>query len=299
MRSIVLALLLWCSAALAGEPAGQTASAQCAAAIATAQRSADIPVGLLTAIARVESGRIDPLSGVLRPWPWTIDADGTGYFFATKAAAVAAAAQFQAQGVPSIDVGCMQINLLDHPAAFASLAQAFDPLANALYAARFLRKLFRATGDWSAAVAAYHSQTRAVGAAYARKVLAARGWPRTPSPPAAGAAGHGFVMPDWIGAAAAAGPGVSPAPFAAPIGAMPAPIRAAASAWVVRVVAAVARCSPAIAARQPEAGQPTDRWTADRWTVWKAPGTCPSSPFAHPAILRRLLAQSRRREPAR
>ena len=297
MRSIVLALLLvWCSAALAGGPAGQMASAQCAAAIATAQRSADIPVGLLAAIARVESGRIDPLSGVLRPWPWTIDADGTGYFFATKAAAVAAAAQFQAQGVPSIDVGCMQINLLDHPAAFASLAQAFDPLANALYAARFLRKLFRATGDWSAAVAAYHSQTRAVGAAYARKVLAARGWPR--APPAAGAAGRGFVMPAWI-AAAVAGRSVSPATFRPSTGAAPAPIRAAASAWVVRVVAAVARCSPAIAVRPPAGDRAAHGQAADRWTVWKASAACPSSPFAHPALLRRLMAQSRPREPAR
>ena len=50
----------------------------------------------------------------------------------------------QAQGVRSIDIGCMQVNLMHHPNAFATLDAAFDPLANALYAARFLTEL-RAT----------------------------------------------------------------------------------------------------------------------------------------------------------
>ena len=42
----------------------------------------------------------------MRPWPWAIDADGVGQFFATKAQAVAAVSALQAQGVHSIDVGC-------------------------------------------------------------------------------------------------------------------------------------------------------------------------------------------------
>jgi hypothetical protein len=57
----------------------------------------------------------------MRPWPWAIDADGVGQFFATKAQAVAAVAALQAQGVHSIDVGCMQVNLMHHPDAFTSL----------------------------------------------------------------------------------------------------------------------------------------------------------------------------------
>jgi soluble lytic murein transglycosylase-like protein len=52
------------------------------------------------------------------------------------------------------------------------LEDAFDPLANALYAARFLRVLLSHIGEWPAAVAAYHSQTREGGAAYQGKVLA-------------------------------------------------------------------------------------------------------------------------------
>ena len=41
----------------------------------------------------------------------------------------------------SIDIGCAQVNLMHHPDAFASLEQAFDPMANADYAARFLKQL--------------------------------------------------------------------------------------------------------------------------------------------------------------
>src|SRR5271167_4797604 len=159
MREIAVALLLAWSSAAAAEPPEPAQNADCSAAIATAERSGDIPSGLLAAIAHVESGRPDPAGGAVQPWPWTIDVGGDGRFFATKSEAVAATRELRAQGVASIDVGCLQINLAYHPAAFASLDEAFDPVANSLYAARFLRLLFSQTGDWPAAVAAYHSQT--------------------------------------------------------------------------------------------------------------------------------------------
>ena len=75
-------------------------------------------------------------------------------------------ATLQAQGMRSIDVGCMQVNLMHHPNAFASLDAAFDPVANALYAARFLNTLYGISGSWVKATAAYHSQTPAIGADY-------------------------------------------------------------------------------------------------------------------------------------
>ena len=165
MRKIAVALLLaWSSAATAAEPSRPAADADCTAAIASAERSVDIPAGLLMAFGQVESGRSDPIGGAVQPWPWTIDAGGAGRFFASQTEAMAATAALQGRGVASIDVGCLQVNLMHHPAAFATLEEAFDPLANALYAARFLRLLFSQTGDWSAAVAAYHSQTHEIGA---------------------------------------------------------------------------------------------------------------------------------------
>ena len=60
-----------------------------------------------------------------------------------------------------------------HPDGFGSLEQAFDPHANALFAARFLTDLFHQTGSWPHAAAAYHSQTPDLGIDYQRKVLEA------------------------------------------------------------------------------------------------------------------------------
>jgi hypothetical protein len=109
----------------------------------------------------------------VHPWPWTINAEGEGRFFASKAEALAAVRDLQAKGVKSIDVGCMQVNLMHHPQAFASLEQAFDPAANAAYAARFLNVLYGQTRDWTRATAFYHSATPELGEAYQRKVAGA------------------------------------------------------------------------------------------------------------------------------
>jgi len=128
-------------------------------------------MGLLPALARVESGRPDG-AGAIRPWPWTIDVEGQGRFYATKAEAVAAVRELRASGVRSIDVGCLQVNLAHHPDAFADLDQAFDPAANALYAARFLNALHGRDHDWADAIAAYHSETPRLGTAYRARVLA-------------------------------------------------------------------------------------------------------------------------------
>ena len=149
--------------------------AQCRAAIAQAERTGGIPPQLLAAIGRVESGRRDPASGGFSPWPWTVNAEGQGYFFDSKAEAVAAVRKMRADGTRSIDVGCMQVNLMHHPNAFASLEAAFDPMQNAAYAAKFLNELHAQTADWPKATALYHSANPDLGEPYQRKVLAA--WP--------------------------------------------------------------------------------------------------------------------------
>lgn len=152
---------------------GSGPAALCQAATAAAELSTGVPNQLLGAISRVETGRYDPDAGGTRAWPWTINAQGRGHFYESKADAVAAARAFQAAGIPSIDVGCMQINLMYHPSGFSSLDEAFDPHANAAYAARFLTDLFHQTGSWPHAAAAYHSQTPDLGVDYQTKVLEA------------------------------------------------------------------------------------------------------------------------------
>ncbi len=143
----------------------------CQRAGTVAERQFDLPPGLLLAIGKVESGRGGP-GGAAAPWPWTIDARGQGSFFASRDQAVQATRSLLAAGVGSIDVGCFQVNLHYHPQAFASLEEAFDPLANALYAAGFLRALHARLGSWPQAVAAYHSSTPALGLPYGERVLA-------------------------------------------------------------------------------------------------------------------------------
>lgn len=149
----------WANAPFAAASAGSEPGQLCRTAVAAAEREAGLPPRLLGAMARVETGRRDPDTGKFHPWPWTINAEGRGSFFPTKAAAIAAVRELQAQGVRSIDVGCMQINLRHHPTAFASLDEAFDPAANARYAARFVKELQATRNDWMRAASHYHSQT--------------------------------------------------------------------------------------------------------------------------------------------
>ena len=194
MRPLLTALLLLLTSPAAAEP-----GRLCRAAIQAAERAANLPAHLLTAIARVESGRRDPETGAFHPWPWTINAEGRGQFFPTKAAAIAAVQAEQARGVRSIDVGCMQINLRHHPNAFANLEEAFDPVANARYAARFLTELNATRNDWPRAASAYHSQTPEFAEPYRARVMAAwaeeQGRPHPPialpTPPQLARAGGG------------------------------------------------------------------------------------------------------------
>jgi Transglycosylase SLT domain len=153
-------------------PIQLTPPAMCEAAVTAATVAENLPAGLLASIALRESGRPDPATGRVRPWPWTINFEGAGQAFATKAEAIAAVQAIQAAGGQSIDVGCMQVNLMHHPDAFATLDEAFDPQANAAYAGRFVKALFAAYGDWGTAIAAYHSLTPGVGEPYRDQVVA-------------------------------------------------------------------------------------------------------------------------------
>ncbi len=201
MRPLVLAALLalaplaLSSAAWADLP--EAPFAQCRAAIAAAERSSSVPDRLMQSIGIMESGRRDG-AGAASAWPWTINHEGIGAFFATKAEAVAAVAALQSQGVRSIDVGCMQVNLMHHGSAFSSLEEAFDPGANARYAGQFLNQLLARTGSWPGATAGYHSLTPDIGADYARKVLAIWARPAGRQPPVAEAPTQQAKLQPWV-----------------------------------------------------------------------------------------------------
>jgi soluble lytic murein transglycosylase-like protein len=163
----VLALSL-CARADADVPSVQA----CDAAGHAAELAAALPANLLLSIGLVESGRADALTGRLAPWPWTVNVDGAGRFFADEGAAIAFVRLAEASGARDVDVGCFQVSLADHPDAFATLADAFDPVQNADYAAGFLHRLQGRTGSWDSAIADYHSDTPDLGLPYERRVLA-------------------------------------------------------------------------------------------------------------------------------
>lgn len=177
----------------------------CRERIARIERAEGLPAGLLQAIALAESGRFDAERRVLLPWPWTVNAGGESAYLASKAEAVRHVERLRAQGRTNIDVGCLQINLGWHPAAFPDLEAAFDPETNAAYAAAFLQTLREEAGTWELAVERYHSRDPERGPSYRERVW--RHWaalgngaslpePVRPAVPAANVAGRRSTVPE-------------------------------------------------------------------------------------------------------
>jgi hypothetical protein len=161
-----LARILLVCAAVHGwpEPAYSGGMAICDAAASRAARETDVPLSVLRAVTRTETGR--QRGGRLSPWPWTVNMEGTGHWFASKREAHAHVMRHHDNGARSFDIGCFQINYKWHGEAFDSILAMFDPVANARYAARFLARLHAELGDWSRAAGAYHSRTRALATRY-------------------------------------------------------------------------------------------------------------------------------------
>ena len=139
---------------------------QCTQQFPAQEQANNVPTHLLAAISSVETGRWDDKLGLALPWPWTINVEGKGYYFDSKAEAIAKTSAYLHQGVTSIDVGCMQVNLKHHPHAFRTLEEAFDPATNVAYGAKFLRSNYDEEGDWIKATADYHSRTNKQGMEY-------------------------------------------------------------------------------------------------------------------------------------
>lgn len=153
----VLALLLSAVPALAaGDPADRPAVA-CEWAAMTAAAEAGVPADILGALTLTETGR--RRGGVVRPWAWSVNAEGSGSWFDDPAEALAFAQDRIDRGRPNLDIGCFQLNYRWHGENFPSVVEMFDPLENARYAARFIRDLYAETGDWRRAAGAFHSRT--------------------------------------------------------------------------------------------------------------------------------------------
>lgn len=157
-QMLALGLMLASGAAsVAATTSEPEISRLCDRAAITASRTENVPLDVLRAISRTETGRTGK-SG-LQPWPWTVNMEGTGRWFATEDEARAYVFKHFKRGARSFDVGCFQINYKWHGAAFRSIDDMFDPTLNAQYAASFLKELYQEFGNWSEAAGAFHSRT--------------------------------------------------------------------------------------------------------------------------------------------
>ena len=225
-RHVWLAVLALGLASAPGAPRAEAPAPPaglCRAQADAVEHAMGLPPGLLLAVGRVESGRTDADSHDVLPWPWTVNDEGADHVFATAFDAIAYVVAARGRGSRSLDVGCFQVNLQFHPDAFATVAEAFDPAANANYAGRLLADLHARSGSWEEAVRLYHSATPWRGEAYRDLVLSR--WAETslaPTPvvplplavpaalastlapgPATGLARHGSVRVQYPSAAGA------------------------------------------------------------------------------------------------
>ena len=118
----------------------------CDSVAETVSQESNVPLVVLKAISRTETGRLK--GGDVIPWPWTVNMEGRGVWFDTRDAALAFVYKNYKRGARSFDVGCFQINYRWHHEAFSSIEEMFEPFANATYAARFLSQLYQELGSW-------------------------------------------------------------------------------------------------------------------------------------------------------
>lgn len=140
---------------------------QCDHAAVLASQDTAVPLAILWALTRTETGHFQ--NKTLVPWPWTVNAAGTGHWLITKQQALKTAKAAIHKNAKSTDIGCFQLNYHWHGKQFGSLANMLDPMKNAAYAAKFLGQLYQETGNWISAAGRFHSRTEKYARPYRQR----------------------------------------------------------------------------------------------------------------------------------
>lgn len=144
---------------------GVAHASACTAQVLDAEKSLNIPRGLLLAVSLVESGQDG------EPKPLALNVAGHGIYATSVRQAVRDMHDAHGRLRTDVAVGCMQLSLGLHAHAFQPVSKMLDPAANVWFAARYLARLRRQTGSWTAAVANYNGAvTPAQKRAYLCKV---------------------------------------------------------------------------------------------------------------------------------
>lgn len=115
-----------------------------------------VPPDLLYAVASQESNRRITRTKY-RPWPWTLNVAGKGFYYQNRDSACRALIIALAAHNPKrVDVGIAQVNLGWNPNAFNHPCDGLDPYKNLMTAGTLLRGHYSVTGDWAKASGLYH-----------------------------------------------------------------------------------------------------------------------------------------------
>lgn len=154
----------WLSGGLAlavclGSPAAMASS--CLDQARRAEQAFGIPDMILQSIVMQESGN-NPLA---------LNADGEAIYPATQEEA-RMFVRNNIAALRNIDIGCGQISMKYHGEFFRlDLDMAFDPWINMVYASNILLHNYRQYGDWTSAVAHYHSPDAARQSKYVCQIM--------------------------------------------------------------------------------------------------------------------------------
>ncbi len=132
-----------------------------------------VPHTILYVVALTESGKQIESAGGYRPWPWTLNLAGQGYFYNTRSAAWQALTGWLREGRRSIDIGITQISWRYHQERLGTPWQALDPYHNLRVGAAILQECYQTRQDWWSSVGCYHSPANASRAErYRQRVVA-------------------------------------------------------------------------------------------------------------------------------
>jgi soluble lytic murein transglycosylase-like protein len=131
--------------------------------ITKAEVEYQIPFGLLSAIAKVESNIKE----------FAVNVGGKATYATSLAEAVSVANAQINVGKQNIDLGVMQLNYRWHGNQFSSLEEMLTPKKNIAYAAGLLSSLYKQHGNWQLAIRHYHSANPKYSSKYSRKVTMA------------------------------------------------------------------------------------------------------------------------------
>jgi len=113
----------------------------------------EVPGEILYSVALQESEG----PGIGRPWPWSANVQGRGYYFESREDLYRFLGSLMERGYKHFDIGLGQVNWHWNGRRFGSLWEATDPYANLRVAASILREHYRETRSWAWAVGRYHA----------------------------------------------------------------------------------------------------------------------------------------------